>query len=89
MKEVDVRKGAIIGVTLLLLVGTPGGAASFMLISPQVGEGGSLGPDQVISGCGCSGKNISPVVEWKDWTKGTKCFAVTVYDPGAPIGRGW
>ncbi len=50
---------------------------------------GQLTDDQVFSGFGCAGKNISPELHWKDAPKNTKSFAVTVYDPDAPTGSGW
>ncbi len=50
---------------------------------------GQLTNDQVFSGFGCSGKNISPELSWIDAPKNTKSFAVTVYDPDAPTGSGW
>lgn len=50
---------------------------------------GQLSMAQVFSGFGCTGKNISPQLEWKNAPSGTKSFAVTVYDPDAPTGSGW
>ena len=50
---------------------------------------GQLTNKQVFSGFGCSGENISPELSWKNAPKGTKSFAVTVYDPDAPTGSGW
>lgn len=50
---------------------------------------GQLTTKQVYSGFGCTGENISPALSWKDAPKGTKSFAVTVYDPDAPTGSGW
>ncbi len=50
---------------------------------------GQLTNDQVFSGFGCTGKNISPELSWADAPKNTKSFAVTVYDPDAPTGSGW
>ena len=32
---------------------------------------------------------MSPELHWKDAPKGTKSFAITVYDPDAPTGSGW
>lgn len=45
--------------------------------------------DFVFNGFGCSGKNLSPEISWKDLPKKTKSLAVTVYDPDAPTGSGW
>ena len=50
---------------------------------------GQLTNKEVFSGFGCSGENISPELSWKDAPKGTKSFAITVYDPDAPTGSGW
>lgn len=64
-------------------------ADSFVLSSPQVVEGGMLSQDQVLNGFGCSGKNISPELNWSGEPAKTKSFALTVYDPDAPTGSGW
>jgi len=50
---------------------------------------GQLSINEVFNGFGCSGKNISPELSWENAPKGTKSFAVTVYDPDAPTGSGW
>jgi Raf kinase inhibitor-like YbhB/YbcL family protein len=50
---------------------------------------GQLSIKQVYNGFGCKGENISPALAWKDAPKGTKSFAVTLYDPDAPTGSGW
>ena len=51
--------------------------------------GGQLTENQVFSGFGCTGKNISPSLTWMNAPQGTKSFAFTVYDPDAPTGSGW
>lgn len=50
---------------------------------------GQLTEEQVFSGFGCTGKNISPSLKWINAPQSTKSFAVTVYDPDAPTGSGW
>jgi hypothetical protein len=50
---------------------------------------GQLTESQVFSGFGCTGKNISPSLNWINAPKDTKSFAFTVYDPDAPTGSGW
>ena len=50
---------------------------------------GQISINQVFNGFGCSGKNISPQLQWYNPPKGTKSFAITVYDPDAPTGSGW
>jgi Raf kinase inhibitor-like YbhB/YbcL family protein len=69
--------------------GTVAQAAGFTLSSPTIKPGSKLTDAQVFSGFGCTGKNISPALEWKNAPKGTKSFALTVYDPDAPTGSGW
>ncbi|WP_051710379.1 kinase inhibitor [Andreprevotia chitinilytica] len=64
-------------------------AAGFTLTSPDVANGKKLSDEQVFAGFGCTGKNVSPALEWKNAPAGTKSFAVTVYDPDAPTGSGW
>lgn len=62
---------------------------TFTLTSPQLKDGGVMGMDQVFNAFGCTGKNVSPELVWSHPPKGTKSFAVTVYDPDAPTGSGW
>ncbi len=76
----------IIMVFALLLAGTAG-AEEFTLTSSDLK--GQLTQAQVFAGFGCSGKNISPALKWVNPPRGTKSFAVTVYDPDAPTGSGW
>ncbi|UUC46457.1 YbhB/YbcL family Raf kinase inhibitor-like protein [Flavobacterium cerinum] len=44
---------------------------------------------QVYNGFGCTGSNISPQLSWENAPQGTKSFAIVMYDPDAPTGRGW
>jgi Raf kinase inhibitor-like YbhB/YbcL family protein len=74
------------GLAVFLCAGIAG-AGEFTLKSDQIG--GQMTMDQVYSGFGCSGKNISPELKWINAPKNTKSFAVTVYDPAAPTGSGW
>lgn len=62
-------------------------AGEFTLFSPDLQ--GQITEAQVLSGFGCSGKNISPALKWNHAPKDTKSFAVTMYDPDAPTGSGW
>lgn len=50
---------------------------------------GQLTKKQEFKGFGCNGENISPQLSWSNAPKGTKSFAITVYDPDAPTGSGW
>ncbi|WP_353662979.1 YbhB/YbcL family Raf kinase inhibitor-like protein [Hydrogenimonas sp. SS33] len=62
-------------------------AEGFTLESPDIH--GQLSLKQVYNGFGCHGENLSPGLSWHGEPKGTKSFAVTVYDPDAPTGSGW
>lgn len=62
---------------------------AFRLTSPQISNGAALGVDQVFNGFGCTGRNLSPALNWSNPPKGVKSFALTVYDPDAPTGSGW
>lgn len=64
-------------------------AAGFEISSESLTEGESVPTEFVFNGMGCEGKNISPQISWKNPPKGTKSFAVTIYDPDAPTGSGW
>jgi Raf kinase inhibitor-like YbhB/YbcL family protein len=72
-----------------LLLGSSASALAFELASPQLADGGTIAREQVHGGAGCAGGNVSPALAWKDAPPGTKSFAVTVFDPDAPTGRGW
>lgn len=64
-------------------------AQAFQLTSPDIKEGETLNNEQVFSGMGCQGENISPLLQWTGAPSATKSLAVTVYDPDAPTGSGW
>src|SRR5207248_1745011 len=63
--------------------------AHFAVRSADIRPGARIKSDQVFSGMGCTGKNVSPALSWSGAPKGTKSFAVTMYDPDAPTGSGW
>ncbi len=50
---------------------------------------GQLTKAQEFKGFGCSGENRSPQLHWNNPPKGTKSFALTLYDLDAPTGSGW
>jgi Raf kinase inhibitor-like YbhB/YbcL family protein len=72
-----------------VLVAFPCLAADFSLTSPILKDNGKIGNEQVYSGFGCAGGNISPELQWQNAPGTTKSFALTVYDPDAPTGSGW
>ena len=74
-------------ISLLLLLSTNVMAEGFTLSSTDVQ--GQIANEQVFNSFGCSGKNISPQLSWKNAPAGVKSFAITAYDPDAPTGSGW
>ena len=81
--------GRISLIIICCLVSTLAHAGAFTLTSPTIKSGDFLTEEQVYNGFGCSGKNQSPMLKWTDSPRGTKSFAITVYDPDAPTGSGW
>ncbi len=76
-------------VIIFCLVATVTFAGGFILTSPTIKPGAFLTGDQVSNGFGCTGKNESPALKWSAGPAGTKSYAITVYDPDAPMGSGW
>jgi hypothetical protein len=64
-------------------------AAEFTLSSSEIRANAMIPQSFEFNGFGCTGKNKSPALNWSGAPKGTKSFAVTVYDPDAPTGSGW
>jgi Raf kinase inhibitor-like YbhB/YbcL family protein len=62
---------------------------AFELTSKDIEAGKLMPKTQEYNGFSCDGSNISPELAWRDAPKGTKSFAVTVYDPDVPTGSGW
>ena len=77
--------------TALTVAGLAGASAAnaLTLTSPDIKPGGKIAEEQVFNAGGCSGKNLSPELSWSGAPKGTKSFAVNVYDPDAPTGSGF
>jgi hypothetical protein len=71
------------------VVGFSGAASALTLTSPDVKSGGKIADKQVFKGWDCTGGNVSPALAWTGAPKGTKSFAVSVYDPDAPTGSGF
>lgn len=59
------------------------------LSSQAFKQGQRLADDQVANTFGCTGKNISPDVQWSGAPAETKFYAVSIYDPDAPTGSGF
>ena len=62
---------------------------AFELTSQDIQEGQKMPHAFEFNSFGCNGDNKSPQLEWADAPKGTKSYAITVYDPDAPSGSGW
>ncbi|MBC2845680.1 YbhB/YbcL family Raf kinase inhibitor-like protein [Winogradskyella flava] len=60
---------------------------TFTLSSDDLGGEATI--NEEFNGFGCTGKNQSPQLSWKNAPEGTKSFAITMYDPDAPTGSGW
>jgi Raf kinase inhibitor-like YbhB/YbcL family protein len=63
--------------------------ADFRIWSRTVKADATIPMEHVFDGWGCTGKNVSPELEWSGAPAGTKSFALTVYDPDAPTGSGF
>jgi Raf kinase inhibitor-like YbhB/YbcL family protein len=63
--------------------------ASPVADEPGQKPGATIADEQVFNSFGCTGKNISPALNWAGAPKGTKSFALSVYDPDAPTGSGF
>lgn len=68
---------------------TAAGPKPFTLHSPEIKANSPIPKQFEFNGFGCNGENKSPALQWSGAPKGTKSFAVTVYDPDAPTGSGW
>jgi Raf kinase inhibitor-like YbhB/YbcL family protein len=64
-------------------------ASALTLTSPDIKPNATIDDEQVFNSFGCTGKNISPALSWSGAPKGTKSFAISVYDPDAPTGSGF
>ncbi|MBI3479475.1 MAG: YbhB/YbcL family Raf kinase inhibitor-like protein [Nitrosomonadales bacterium] len=64
-------------------------ASAFKLSSPEIKANSTMASSFEFNGFGCSSENKSPALKWSGAPKGTKSFAVTMYDPDAPTGSGW
>jgi len=70
-------------------VASAGAASALTLTSPDIRQGGRIADEQVFNGWDCTGKNVSPELRWTGAPRGTKSFAVSIYDPDAPTGSGF
>ncbi|MGB0390211.1 MAG: YbhB/YbcL family Raf kinase inhibitor-like protein [Salibacteraceae bacterium] len=81
-------KNFIATICSLLLISSFSIAQSTFTLSSKT-LGGNATMTEEFNGFGCTGKNQSPELTWKNPPEGTKSFAITMYDPDAPTGSGW
>jgi Raf kinase inhibitor-like YbhB/YbcL family protein len=81
--------GALVMTSAVAQEATPSQKGGFTLTSPDIAQGRKISAAQVFNSFGCSGKNISPALSWRNAPKGTQSFALLVHDPDAPTGSGW
>ena len=75
--------------SLALLGATMSPTASAFELTSNLEPGKSIPADYYGNVFGCTAKNTSPSLEWKNAPEGTKSFAITVYDESAPTGSGF
>jgi Raf kinase inhibitor-like YbhB/YbcL family protein len=83
------RKTAFVASVVVAQFAIGGAANALTLTSPDIKPGARIADEQVFSSFGCTGKNVSPALTWSGAPKGTKSFALSVYDPDAPTGSGF
>ena len=67
----------------------PATQSDFKLTSSDIADHEPLMMKQVANTFGCDGGNQSPSLSWSNAPKGTKSFAISMYDPDAPTGSGF
>jgi Raf kinase inhibitor-like YbhB/YbcL family protein len=70
-------------------LGCAGAASAMSLTSAEIRPGGKIADEQVANLFGCTSPNVSPSLAWAGAPKGTKSFAISMYDPDAPTGSGF
>jgi Raf kinase inhibitor-like YbhB/YbcL family protein len=72
----------------LVFIGFSGNCSAFELKS-NLRKGQQVPEDYYQNNFGCSGKSVSPRLEWSNPPKGTKSYAITFFDKSAPTGSGF
>jgi Raf kinase inhibitor-like YbhB/YbcL family protein len=67
----------------------PDSAARFSVTSPDVRNGGTFPADAYADAFGCTSANKQIRLNWHGAPKGTRSYAVTMFDPDAPTGSGF
>ena len=74
--------------TIVVALAAQTGHAAFTLTSPAFKNGGTIAHRYSYVGYGCTGRNMSPELDWSGAPANTKTFALTVFDPDARS-QGW
>jgi Raf kinase inhibitor-like YbhB/YbcL family protein len=72
---------------IIFITGDIKAQKKFKLQSGDLGKKFSI--EQVYNKYNCGGQNISPELSWYGFPTETKSFAITMFDPDAPTGKGW
>lgn len=89
MKTSNMKTITTLCCALFLFAVLPALASTLTLSSQDIAQGELMNKKQEFNGFGCNGEDMSPQLSWSNIPKGTKSFALTVYDPDAPTGSGW
>jgi Raf kinase inhibitor-like YbhB/YbcL family protein len=90
MENIMKKRLASIGIAIATLsLSHSAFADDFKLNSPEIKANQSIPQRFEFNGFGCKGENKSPELRWSGAPKGTKSYAITMYDPDAPTGSGW
>lgn len=74
--------------TALTLLVAAGNSNAFELKS-NLQKGQAVPADYYQNNFGCTGKSVSPRLEWSNAPKGTKSYAITFFDKSAPTESGF
>jgi Raf kinase inhibitor-like YbhB/YbcL family protein len=88
-EERTMRRNILITAIVLGGFASAGAASALTLTSPDIKPNAKIADEQVFNGWDCTGKNMSPALNWSGAPKGTKSFAISLYDPDAPTGSGF
>lgn len=83
------RNLLLLPAALVVLSSFAAKASAFTVESKDFKANAQIGNEFFWNGMGCTGKNVSPELHWKDAPKDAKSFAVAVYDQDAPTGSGF
>lgn len=82
------RRFLLVSMVALSIAVTAAHGADFT-VTTHSQVNGSFPDAQFAGGWGCTGKDLSPNITWKNAPQGTGSYVVTMYDPDAPTGSGW